>query len=150
MKGGEGPGVVSQRMKNPIFSIVFATLSLIPLSGFAEEHTKLHEQMEKMDDAYKAFRKETDPVKGAALAREAQGFAIQSLAEVPELAKEIKDPAEKAKAVVAYKKMMAKLVITLCEVEEAFLNGKVEDVEAIVDSLKDQKKEGHEKFVPEE
>jgi len=138
-------------MKNPIFFAVFAAVSLIPLTGSAQDkHSKLHEQMEKMDDAYKAFRKETDPAKGAELAREAQKYAIQSLAEVPELVKEIKDPAEKAKAEVTYKKMMAKLVVSLCEVEEAFLNGKIEDVETIVDSLKDQKKEGHEKFVPEE
>ena len=137
-------------MKNPIFSIVFATLPLIPLGASAQEHTKLHDQMEEMDGAYKAFRKETDPMKGAELAREAQGYAIQSLAEVPELAKEIKDPVEKAKAIVTYKKMMAKLVISLCEVEEAFLAGKVDEVANIVDSLKDQKKEGHEKFVPEE
>jgi soluble cytochrome b562 len=137
-------------MKNPIFSIVFAALALIPVGASAAEPNKVHEQMEKMDDAYKAFRKETDPAKGAELAREAQAYAIQSLSEVPEMVKDIKDPAEKAKALATYKKMMAKLVASLCEVEEAFLNGKLEDVETIVDSLKDQKKEGHEKFVPEE
>ena len=137
-------------MKNPIFLVAFAAVSLIPLTARAEEHTKLHDQMEAMDDAYKAFRKETDPVKGAALAREAQAQVIKSLSEVPELVKAIKDPAEKAKSEVIYKKMMAKLLISLCEVEEAFQAGKVDDVAKIVDSLKEQKKEGHEKFVPEE
>jgi hypothetical protein len=106
--------------------------------------------MEAMDDAYKAFRKETDPAKGAALAREAQVQVIKSLSEVPDLVKDIKDPAEKAKSEVLYKKMMAKLLISLCEVEEAFQAGKVDDVAKIVDSLKEQKKEGHDKFVPEE
>lgn len=139
------------RMKNPIFFALFAAVSLIPLTASAQEkHSKIHDQMEKMNDAYKAFRKETDPAKGAELAREAQKYAIEGLSEVPDMVKDIKDPAEKAKAEVSYKKMMAKLVVSLCEVEEAFLNGKVEDVEKIVDTLKDQKKEGHEKFVPEE
>lgn len=147
-----GWNVVSGRMKNPIFFAAFtaAALSLIPLGAAAEENTKLYEQMEKMDDAYKAFRKESDPVKGAELAREAQTYALQGLAEVPELVKEIKDPAEKAKAEVSYKKMMVQLVLTLVEVEEAFVNGKIEDVEKLVDSLKGQKKEGHEKFIPQE
>lgn len=137
-------------MKNPIFLFAFAALSLIPLTASAEEHSKLHDQMEAMDDAYKAFRKETDPAKGAALAREAQVQVIKSLSEVPDLVKDIKDPAEKAKSEVLYKKMMAKLLISLCEVEEAFQAGKVDDVAKIVDSLKEQKKEGHDKFVPEE
>jgi hypothetical protein len=46
--------------------------------------------------------------------------------------------------------MMAKLLVSLCEVEEAFLNGKIDDVAKIVDDLKAQKKSGHEKFVKEE
>jgi len=137
-------------MKNPIFLVAFAALSLIPLTAGAEEHSKLHDQMEAMDDAYKAFRKETDPVKGAALAREAQAQVIKSLSEVPDIVKDTKDPVEKAKSEVIYKKMMAKLLITLCEVEEAFQAGKIDDVATIVDSLKTQKKEGHDKFLPEE
>ncbi len=137
-------------MKRPIFALGFAALLLIPLEIRAEEHTPLHDQMEAMNDAYKAFRKETDPVKGAALARDAQAQAIKSLSETPKLVKDIKDPVEKAKAEVVYKKMMAKLVISLCEVEEAFQAGKIDEVEKIVDALKEQKKEGHEKFVPEE
>lgn len=139
-------------MKRPIFLSGFlAALSLIPLESYAQEqHTELYKQMEAMNDAYKAFRKETDPAKGAALAREAQASAIKSLSETPEVVKSIKDPAEKAKAEVQYKKMMSKLVTSLCEVEEAFLTGKIDEVEKLVDSLKEQKKEGHEKFVPEE
>lgn len=141
---------MSSDMKNRIFLVTFAALTLLPLTAGAQEHSKLHDQMEAMNDAYKAFRKETDPAKGAALAREAQAQAIKSLSEVPELVKDVKDPAEKAKSEVLYKKMMAKLVISLCEVEEAFLAGKIDEVEKLVSSLKEQKKEGHEKFMPEE
>jgi soluble cytochrome b562 len=115
-----------------------------------EKHTALHDQMEAMNDAFKAFRRETDPVKGAAQAREAQVAAIKSAAEIPELVKAMPDGPDKAKAQVAYRKMMGKLLVTLCEVEEAFLNGKIEDVAKIVESLKEMKKAGHDKFMEED
>lgn len=146
-----GRWVVWGRMKNPIFFAVLTVAAFwIPLAGMAQESSKVHDQMEALDDAYKAFRREEDPAKGAELAREAQAQAILSLSEVPELVKDMPDPKEKAKALAVYKKMMAQLVISLCEVEEAFLEGKVEEVDVIVDRLKDQKKEGHEKFLPAE
>ena len=43
--------------------------------------------------------------------------------------------------------MMGKLYVTLCEVEEAFLNGKIDEVAKLVERLKEQKKAGHDKFV---
>lgn len=116
----------------------------------AEEETPLGKQMEAMNDAYKAFRRETDPVKGAAMAREAQVAAIKSALETPTLIQEMPDGPEKVKAALEYRKMMAKLLTSLCEVEEAFINGKMEDVAKIVESLKGQKKEGHDKFIKEE
>ena len=36
--------------------------------------------------------------------------------------------------------MMGKLYVTLCEVEEAFLNGKIDEVAKIVESLKEHEK----------
>ncbi len=124
---------------------------LVPVKAQDEkEHTKLGEQMEAMDDAFKAFRRETDPVKGATHAREAQDAAAKGLLEIPALIKEMPEGPDKAKALVSYRKLMGKLYVTLCEVEEAFLNGKIEDVTKIVDSLKEQKKEGHQKFIKEE
>lgn len=115
-----------------------------------KEHTPLGKQMEAMNDAYKAFRKETDPVKGAALARDAQQAVLKATLEVPAVVKEMPEGPDKVKAAVEYRKMMGKLFVSLCEVEEAFINGKIEDVAKIVTSLKDQKKEGHEKFVKED
>ena len=103
--------------------------------------------MEAMNDAFKAFRRETDPVKGATQARLAQQAALKSAMEVPEMVKAMPEGPDKAKAQVAYHKMMGKLFVTLCEVEEAFLNGKIDDVAKIVDSLKEQKKAGHDKFM---
>lgn len=121
---------------------------LAPLG--AEEHTALENQMESMDDAFKAFRKETDPVKGATLAREAQAAALKSAMELPKMVVAMPDGPEKAKASAEYRKMMGKLFVTFCEAEEAFLAGKMEDVATIVNSLKDQKKAGHDRFIEEE
>lgn len=137
-------------MKKHLFLVGCAlSLSLLPLHA-EDDHTPLGKQMESMNDAYKAFRKETDPVKGAALARDAQQAVLKSASEIPVVVKEMPEGPEKMKAAVEYRKMMGKLFISLCEVEEAFNNGKIEDVAKIVDSLKAMKKEGHEKFVKEE
>lgn len=116
----------------------------------ADDETPLGKQMEAFNDSYKAFRKETDPAKGAAQAREAQAAVVKGLAEMPSMLSKMPDGPAKAKAAVEYRKMMGKLYITLCEVEEAFLDGKIEKVAEIVASLKDMKKAGHEKFMEEE
>ena len=123
---------------------------LIPARAQDKEHTALGKQMEEMNDAYKAFRKETDPVKGSALARDAQTAALKGATEIPETLKDMPEGPEKAKALAEYRKMIGKLYVTLCEVEEAFLNGKIDEVVKIVDTLKDMKKTGHKKFVKEE
>lgn len=114
------------------------------------DDTPLGMQMEAMNDAYKSFRRETDPAKGAEQAREAQQAVIKSVVETPTVIKEMPEGPDKVKAAVEFRKMMGKLLVSLCEVEEAFLNGKIEDVAKIVDDLKAQKKAGHEKFVKDE
>lgn len=119
-------------------------------SAEEKDTTPLGKQMEAVSDAYKAFRKETDPVKGASRARDAQQGALKAAMEIPAMVKDMPEGPEKIKAAVEYRKMMGKLFISLCEVEEAFNNGKLDDVAKIVASLKDMKKEGHEKFVKED
>lgn len=127
-----------------------AGLLLVPAMAQDQEHTKLGEQMESMDDAFKGFRRETDPVKGAAQAREAQTATLKAAAEIPALIKEMPEGPEKAKASAEYRKQMGKVFVTLCEVEEAFLAGKIEDVTKLVEALKEQKKAGHQKFIKED
>ncbi len=127
-----------------------AGLMLVPARAAENEETPLGKQMEATNDAYKAFRRETDPVKGATQAREAQLSVLKAATEVPEMLKAMPDGPDKAKALVSYRKMMGKLYITLCEVEEAFLNGKIDEVAKLVESLKEQKKAGHDKFMEEE
>lgn len=124
--------------------------SLVTAPVIHAEDTPLGKQMESMNDAYKAFRKETDPAKGAALAREAQEAVAKGFSELPELVKKMPEGPAKAKASAEYRKMMGKLYVALCEVEEAFLAGKIEDVAKIVESLKELKKSGHDKFMEDE
>ena len=128
--------------------MVCAALAAAPV--LQADDSPLGKQMESMNDAYKAFRKETDPSKGAALAREAQTAVARGLAELPELVKKMPDGPEKAKASAEYRKMMGKLYVTLCEVEEAFLVGNTDKVAEIVESLKEMKKSGHDKFMEDE
>lgn len=144
-------GSYSPRMKKQLFLWMGGLCLMLanPLLG-AEEHTELENQMESMDDAFKGFRRETDPVKGAAQAREAQTAALKSAMELPAMVKAMPDGPEKTKASVEYRKMMGKLFVVFCEAEEAFLAGKMEDVATLVNSLKDLKKEGHDKFIEEE
>jgi soluble cytochrome b562 len=123
---------------------------IVPAMAQDKDHTPLGDQMESVNDAFKAFRRETDPVKGATQAREAHTALIKSLGEVPVTIKEMPEGPEKAKALVAYRKMMGNLYVTLCDVEEAFLNGKVDEVAKIIEKIKELKKEGHKKFVKEE
>ncbi len=124
-------------------------LLFLPTKAVADE-TPLAEQMESMNDAYKGFRRETDPVKGATEARAAQTATIKSALEIPTVVKEMPAGPEKDKAANEYRMMMGKLYIALCEVEAAFLTGKVDEVAKLVENLKELKKSGHEKFVKEE
>lgn len=135
-------------MKLRLILLGCAACLMLPVS--AEEETPLGKQMELFNDAYKAMRKETDPVKGAALAREAQQALTASMGEMPTMLGKMPDGPEKAKAAAEYRKMIGRAFVSLCEIEEAFLAGKTEEVAKIVESLKEMKKAGHDKFMEEE
>ncbi|MEY4244203.1 MAG: hypothetical protein RLZZ245_1788 [Verrucomicrobiota bacterium] len=139
----------SSRMKKQLFLMV-GGLFMMFTPAMAEEHTELGKQMEAMDDAFKGFRRETDPVKGAAAAREAQTAALKSTMELPEMLKAMPDSPAKVKATLEYRKMMGKLFVVFCEAEEAFLAGKMEGVAAAVNAVKELKKAGHDQFIPED
>ncbi len=128
----------------------FAASLLFVLPAIAEdEDTPLAKHMEAMNDAYKAMRRETDPAKGAALAREAQDAMIKAITETPELVKGMPE-AERPKASAEYRKMMAMLISTLADMEIAFLDGDMAKVKEIVTKMRESKKEGHDKFMEEE
>jgi soluble cytochrome b562 len=106
--------------------------------------------MDAMNDAYKAMRRETDPAKGAALARTAQDAMVKGIVELPEMVKGMPEGPDKAKASASYRKMMGNLIATLADMELAFLNNDMAKVKEIVESMRDLKKEGHDKFMDED
>jgi len=114
------------------------------------DDTPLAKQMDAMNDAYKAMRRETDPAKGAALARTAQDAMVKGIVELPEMVKGMPEGPDKAKASASYRKMMGNLIATLADMELAFLNNDMAKVKEIVESMRDLKKEGHDKFMDED
>ncbi len=129
----------------------FAASLMFVQSGIAEdEETPLGKQMEVMSDAYKAMRRTEDPAKGAVLAREAQDAMIKAVSEIPKLVKEMPDGPEKAKASAEYRKSIGGLISTLASMELAFLDNDLDKVKEIVSTMRDIKKEGHDKFMEEE
>jgi Cytochrome b562 len=115
-----------------------------------KDQTELGKHMEQLNDAFKEFRRETDAAKGAIQAHQAAEAVLKGMNETPALIKEMAEGLERQKALVSYRKMTGKLYVTLCEVEEAFLNGKIDEVVKLVDALKEQRKQGHKEFMKDE
>lgn len=138
------------RMKKflfPVFALAAVCLTPAPLQA---HDSPLAEQMESLNDAFKAFRRENDSTKGAAAAREAQDAVLKAIPMIPARVEKIGDAKEKAKAQAAYRKQMAQLYVTLCEIEGAFIDGDTAKVTELVESLKSHKKEGHNAFIEDE
>jgi hypothetical protein len=134
-------------MKLILFSLAATMMFVQPSMA---DDTPLSEQMEVMNDAYKAMRRETDPAKGAELARKAQDAMVKGIVELPEMIVGMLDGPEKAKASAEYRKMMGNLIATLADMELAFLNNDMAKVKEIVESMRDIKKQGHDKFMEED
>lgn len=128
-------------------AIVASAMFIQPAS--ADEDTPLGEQMSLMNDAYKAFRREEDPEKGAALSREAQDAMIKAISLLPETVTDMPDGPEKAKAAAQYRVMMGQLISTLASIEIAFMEGDMEKVAEGVDAMRDSKKTAHDKYIEE-
>ena len=138
-------------MKKMFFPVMLlATACLMPTPLRAEEDTPLAKQMEGLDDAYKAFRRETDPAKGAKAAREAQDSVLKAIPMTPAMLEKMPAGEAKDKAIASYRTQMGKLFVSLCEVEAAFIAKDLPAVAKLVDTLKGQKKEGHGEFIEDE
>jgi len=146
-------GSYSQRMKFHIFTCALVAILCLSQPVLGQEADKkespLAKQMEAMNDAYKAIKKETDPAKGATLARTAQDALLKSLAEVPELVTKGAE-ADKAKSVANYRTMIGKAFVSFSEIEEAFIAKDLEKVKTLVEGLREMKKEGHDKYMEDE
>jgi soluble cytochrome b562 len=122
-------------------------LFVIPANA---DDTPLAKQMEILNDAYKAIKKEQDPAKGAAFAKEAQDAMTKAIVELPEMVKAMPEGPDKAKASAEYRKMMGTLISALADMELAFHNKDLEKVKTIVEQLRESKKQGHDKFMDED
>ena len=139
------------RMKKLIFpALLLASALMLPTPVRAEDDTPLAKEMEKVDDAFKGFRRETDPVKGAKAAREAQDSVLKTVALVPALIEKMPAGEAKEKAIVAYRTQIGQLFVTFCEIEAAFVAKDLPGVAKLVDALKSAKKKGHDEFMEEE
>jgi hypothetical protein len=114
------------------------------------DESPLAKQMEALDDSYKAFRKTEDAAQGAVKAREAQTHVANGLAHLPEMLAKMPEGPARAKAAASYRLMMGQLYVKLCEVEQAFLDNKLDKVAELVNDLKDLKKKGHSEFMEDE
>lgn len=151
MTGRGAPGCMPSRMKKLIFpALLLASTLMLPTPVRADEDTPLAKEMEKVDEAFKGFRRETDPIKGAKAAREAQEGALKALAFTPALIEKMPAGEAKEKAIVAYRTQMGELFVTLCKVEAAFVAKDIPAVTKLVDDLKAAKKKGHDEFMEEE
>ncbi|HEY1122082.1 MAG TPA: cytochrome b562 [Haloferula sp.] len=138
-------------MKTSIFAALLLTSSLLlPAPARAEDDTPLAKEMEKVDEAFKGFRRETDPAKGAKAAREAQEGVIKALAFTPALIEKMPAGEAKEKAIVAYRTQMGQLFVTFCQVEAAFVAKDLPGVAKLVEDVKGAKKKGHDEFMEEE
>ena len=129
--------------------MMLAALFLMPVPARADD-SPLAKEMETLDDAYKAFRRETDPVKGAKAAREAQESVLKAIPLVPAMLEKMPAGEAKEKALASYRLQMGKLFVALCEVEAAFIAKDLPKVAELVTTLKGQKKEGHDEFIEDE
>jgi hypothetical protein len=140
------------RMKKLIFPAILLLATMFgPLSLRAEEEDiPLAKEMEKVDTAYKTFRKEKDPAKGIAAAREGQDAVLKAIPLTPAMLEKMPAGDDKTKAIAGYRLQMGKLFVALCEVEAAYIAKDLDKVAKLVDALKSEKKQGHDTFIEDE
>ncbi|MCH7227821.1 cytochrome b562 [Haloferula sp. A504] len=122
---------------------------LAPAPAQADD-TPLAEQMEILNDAYKAMRRTDDAAEGAKLAREAQAAVAKAFSMTPEFVEKGGHPAGKEKAMASYRMQTAQLLVVLCEIETAFLAEDLDKVKELITPLRESKKKGHDEFMEDE
>lgn len=103
--------------------------------------------MDELSGLLKSLRRIDDFDEKASVVRQAQAELIKCFEFIPALTEKTEDPALKAKQVAAYKKLLAKNYMMLCDYEVAFLEKDEEKADEIYDLLKKIKKEGHTEYI---
>lgn len=130
-------------------TIAFACLSPLTLHA-DDDHTPLADQMEIVNDSYKAMRRTDDAKEGAKLAREAQSAVLKAFTMTPEMVEKGNHPDAPEKAMAGYRTQIAELLVVLCQVEQAFVAEDLEKVKELVRPLRESKKKGHDSFMEDE
>jgi len=146
--------VIPAKMKAAISLVVVAAVFAVVLpapsaSANPGKTPSMCDLMERLDKAYKGFRRETDPSKALPLVREAQAAVEQTMPLLPPMLEKMADGPAKAKAAATYRKMMAELYLMLADAELAFLEGDMEKVATLVTAMRESRKAGHEQFMEE-
>lgn len=130
-----------------IHLLIATCLAAFALPAFADDdETELGKKMDSFNDHYKSIRREKDPAKGVVSAREAQKLVAASLLMTPALVEGMKDGPAKENAMAMFRQMMGESFVILCKIEQAYLAKDLDAVAKLYDSLKELKKNGHEKF----
>jgi hypothetical protein len=122
---------------------------LVPVHADDDE-TPLGEEMDGISSALKGLRRAEGWDAKVALAREAQGYCLNSLEYLPKTFEKIADEKEKAKATADYKRLVGLAYAALCQLESAFLAEDEAAVDTAMDAIKGLKKEGHDKYEDDE
>lgn len=151
--------VNDHRLRNVLLTAVAAALIVGPLSYVslpaAEEGDEppLHKYMEQVNEGYKLLRRSARKATYGEEELKAVGSMITNAAmamhETPPMAEKVTDADAKKKMVIGYKKVMAKLITDLMNLEIAMLEGKAEDAGKLIENLAVIKKEGHDNYVEE-
>jgi hypothetical protein len=130
----------------PLMAVALA--SVMPVS--ADDESPLGEQMEVFNDAYKAMRRVDDNAEGAKLARDAQEALLKSFTMTPGFVEKGGHPDGKEKAMASYRTQIATALVSMCQIEAAFLAGDNDKVQELVQALREAKKKGHTEFMDED
>lgn len=132
-----------------IKSLAIATVmgfGLITPSFADDDETPLTEEMDTISGSLKGLRKAESFAAKIKLVQEAQEATIKSLAYLPAIFKDIKDPKELAKGTADFKRLIGLTYAALGELELAFIAEDEEKADEVVGKLKDLKKEGHKAY----
>ena len=152
------------RIKKTFLIVATAAILALPLTTLnrragAEEPKKtevkvqkseLNNEMEDMDEAMKKLRRSIRKVEqneaSLKLLTEIQLKAVNSKAMIP--TKTAKMPeADRAKFVLAYRKEMAAVIIDLCQMEQALLDGDNAKAQEIYKAIGEREDKDHDQFM---
>jgi hypothetical protein len=151
------------RVKNSLLVLATAAAFALPLASIsrramAEEPKKeekvqkseLNNQMEDMDEIFKklrrSIRKSDQNEQSLKLIQEIQTKAVACKDMVPTKAAKVPE-ADRAKFVTAYRKEMAAVIIDMCQMEQALLDGDNAKAQEIYKAIGEREDKDHDQFM---